>query len=72
VGLVVGPRGERLAKRDGAVAIEAERLSGCSAGPQLRRLARSCGLPDTEDLHVLAEALVIGPGLARPAPWSDA
>lgn len=72
VGLVVGAQGERLAKRDGAVAIETERLAGGSAGPLRRRLARSCGLPDSEDLDVLAEALVIGPKLAEPATWVDA
>jgi len=71
VGLVTDAQGGRLAKRDAAVAIETERLAGLSAGGLRRRLARSCGLPDTGDLDLLAEALDVGPNLAQSAPWPD-
>ena len=69
VGLVVTPSGERLAKRDNAVAIEVDRLAGHPPHALLARLAATCGLPASHDLDTLTAALTVGPALAQPAVW---
>lgn len=48
VPLVVNERGERLAKRDGAVTLTDRSALGENAGEVLGRLLASCGVPTTE------------------------
>lgn len=56
VGLVLTATGERLAKRDGSVALAQLRADGTPPGEVIRLLARLSGLPDTADLAALTAA----------------
>ena len=56
VGLVLMPTGEKLSKRDDAIAISALRRDGVPAERIIARLAGMSGLPETGDLSRLTEA----------------
>ena len=64
VGLVLGRDGERLSKRDDALALETLRTSGLAATDVRRRLTGGLGLPDTGDLAALVAGFEVGPNLA--------
>lgn len=70
-GLVVDATGQRLAKRDDAIALEGLRAAGVAASDVRRLLARLSGLPDTGDLDLLTEAFHLpGPeAVELPAGW---
>ncbi|MFN3202569.1 MAG: tRNA glutamyl-Q(34) synthetase GluQRS [Bradymonadia bacterium] len=55
-GLVLGPDGTRLAKRDRAVGLTALRSEGVEAAEVVQALAEISGLPATSDLDVLTGA----------------
>lgn len=67
VSLVLGPDGERLAKRHGAISIAEQRAAGRSAASIVGELAFSAGLADT-DAPVLPAALVSSFALSRLNP----
>ncbi|MEZ4467528.1 MAG: glutamate--tRNA ligase family protein [bacterium] len=71
VGLVVDAQGQRLAKRDGAIALAGLREAGVAPEVVRRLLARLSGLPDTADLDLLTEAFRLpGPeAVALPTEW---
>ncbi|MEE2786925.1 MAG: tRNA glutamyl-Q(34) synthetase GluQRS [Myxococcota bacterium] len=56
VGLVVDHRGERLAKRNDAIALCELRKNGVTSDQVIRLLARLSGLPDTACLETLTNA----------------
>ncbi|MCK6572960.1 tRNA glutamyl-Q(34) synthetase GluQRS [Myxococcota bacterium] len=64
VGLVVDSDGQKLSKRDDAIALSALRARGLPAEQVIATLASLCGLPATADLDALCFALIVGPGLA--------
>lgn len=74
VGLVLGPSGERLAKRDGAVTLADLASSGVDAGAVRSALARSLGLPVPDgvdaDGFVAALASRCDPDLVPSGPVS--
>lgn len=57
VGLVVNDRGQRLAKRDGAVSLSQLRSAGVDTGAVLRLLCASCGLGEYDDAPALLTAV---------------
>lgn len=65
-GLVLGPDGARLAKRDKAIGLSALRARGVPAGVVLRALARISGLPDSDDLDALTDAFSLDAVPAAP------
>jgi len=64
VGLVLDAEGQKLSKRDDAIALSALRARGLVANEVLATLASLCGLPRTADLDALTRAFSVGPGLA--------
>jgi glutamyl-tRNA synthetase len=70
VPLVLGPTGDRLAKRDGAVTLHDQRQLGRTADQVVGRLAWSAGLLD-EPRPCRPRDLVAGfdPGRLRRTPW---
>ena len=69
VGLVVGPDGRRLAKRDGAVTLAEQRAQGASPRWVLDRLAASLGAGLSGERATAAELAVhFDPATLRPGP----
>lgn len=69
VGLVVDATGERLAKRNDAIALATWREAGEPPSGVVRTLARISGLPDTGDLDLLTEAFDLDALSAVPVIW---
>jgi glutamyl-tRNA synthetase len=63
VGLVLDPEGQKLSKRDDAIALAELRAREVPPGRVLEVLAVLSGLPATAELDALARALVVGPVL---------
>lgn len=61
VGLILSPTGEKLSKRDDAIAVEALRRAGVPAEKILAQLAAMSGLPETGDLDRLTAAFTLSP-----------
>lgn len=61
VGLVLTPTGDKLSKRDDAIAVEALRRAGAAPERVLARLAGISGLPETGDLDRLTAGFAVSP-----------
>lgn len=70
-GLVVDAAGNRLAKRDGAIALAGLRDAGVAPDAVRRLLARVSGLPDTGNLDALADAFDVAHLDAGPVRLPD-